>query len=304
MTLTDKFKVFWTKDRAIFMACMGIALCFWILNKMSTSYRKIKTIAIEYAVPNGKALKTPPPQYVTATMQGTGWDLIAGNNIKGYITLTEDSIQAFSYKDILAQQIGGDVVAATPDFITFELEDAVSKTVPIEVVTQLSFEPGYALSEKVELTPSVVTVNGPRTILEGLQSIKTDTLKILRMKGEKTQNIRLMRYPLFTYKITETQAHVRVEQYTEKSFFIPINIKNAPQSLKIFPNKIKLDCAVPLSKYAQMTASQFVVEADMKDVTFDLKDNTVPIVLVSQPNYIQNLKFSPKLAEYYFEKNN
>ena len=74
--LTDKFQKFWTRDRAVLMACIGIALCFWFLNKLSASFRTVKAVKIDYKIPFGKVFSLPPPQYVTVTMQGTGWDLL------------------------------------------------------------------------------------------------------------------------------------------------------------------------------------------------------------------------------------
>ena len=84
--------------------------------------------------------------------------------------------------------------------------------------------------------------------------------------------------------------------------FIPIIVKNAPQQLKIFPNKIKLDCTVALSRYAQLSSANFVAEVDLKGAALNSMNNTVTIVLSQFPNFVRNVKFTPKSAEFYFEK--
>ena len=102
------------------------------------------------------------------------------------------------------------------------------------------------------------------------------------------------------YNISEAEANIQAEQFTEKSMFIPIVVKNAPQKLKIFPNKIKLDCTVALSRYAELNANNFVVEVDLRFSSG--KGNTLPIILSKQSPFARNIKFSPKSAEFYIEK--
>jgi YbbR domain-containing protein len=291
-----------TQDRAVLMICIGIALVFWFLNKLSTSYRQTQTLKIHYNLPKGKAFSSSPPQYISATFQGTGWDLLFGRNEKIEVNMTNDSLQFYSLRNLLIQQFGSDVVGVNIDQVTLRVEEAVTKAVPVEAVSNISFAPGFDLSEDIILTPSVVNVSGPRSAIQTLVSARTDTLKFFKLKDSVLTKITLAQSPLLIYDVDEVQALIKVQQFTEKSMFIPIVVNNAPENLKIFPNKIKLDCSVALNQYEKLSASNFVAEVSLSGLSAGSKNNTIPITLTKYPSFVRNIKFTPKSAEFYLEK--
>ena len=97
-------------------------------------------------------------------------------------------------------------------------------------------------------------------------------------------------------------AELDVEQFTEKSFFVKILQRNAPDSIRIFPDRIKIYCLVGLSKYEEVEESGFRVEVDLKDAKPGVENNAVPILLTKSPDFVNNVRFSPKSAEYIFIK--
>ena len=132
--------------------------------------------------------------------------------------------------------------------------------------------------------------------------IQTDTLRFDKLKDSVAITIKLRENPLLKLNPTKIKAKIKTEQFTEKLLFIPIVVKNAPENLRIFPNKIKLECTVALSQYPFVDADKFIAEVDLKNIDFKTKNNTVAILLTLQPTKIRNIKFSPKSVEFYFEK--
>jgi hypothetical protein len=300
--MDNRFRQFLTRERAVLMVCIGIALCFWVLNRLSTKFRKTTPVRLEYFTPMGKALRTVPPQYANVSWQGTGWDLLTGSEPRIALTVETDSIQTFYLRTIAAQQLGNDVFSVSPEQITVEIEDIETKNVPVEAVAILSFWKGFDLSDDIQLTPSVITVEGAKSVLENLNSLKTDTLRFQKLKDTVIASIKLTAIPILKFSKTEVSALLAVEQFTEKSLFVPLTVRNAPQLLQIFPNKIKLDCTVALSRYASLSGENFMAVVDLKNVDVKSKNNTVPIVLLQQPSFVRNVKFSPQSVEFYFEK--
>jgi YbbR domain-containing protein len=300
--MDNRFQKFLTRERAVLMVCIGIALCFWVLNRLSTKFRKTTPVRLEYFTPSGKALRTTPPQYANVSWQGTGWDLLTGSEPRIALTVESDSIQTFYLRTIAAQQLGNDVFSVSPEQITVEIEDIATKNVPVEAVAALSFWKGFDLADDIQLTPSVITVEGAKSVLENLNSLKTDTLRFQKLKDTIETTIKLAAIPILKFSKSEVSAQLAVEQFTEKSLFVPLTIKNAPQRLQIFPNKIKLDCTVALSRYAALSGDNFIAVVDLKNVDVKSKNNTVAIVLLQQPSFVRNVKFSPQSVEFYFEK--
>jgi hypothetical protein len=300
--MDNRFRQFLTRERAVLMVCIGIALCFWVLNRLSTKFRKTTPVRLEYFTPMGKALRMIPPQYANVSWQGTGWDLLTGSEPRIALTVETDSIQTFYLRTIAAQQLGNDVFSVSPEQITVEIEDIGTKNVPVEAVAILSFWKGFDLSDDIQLTPSVITVEGAKSVLENLNSLKTDTLRFQKLKDTVITSIKLSVIPILKFSKTEVSALLAVEQFTEKSLFVPLTVRNAPQRLQIFPNKVKLDCTVALSRYASLSGENFMAVVDLKNVDVKSKNNTVPIVLLQQPSFVRNVKFSPQSVEFYFEK--
>ena len=300
--MAKNFRQFLTRERAVLMVCIGIALCFWVLNRLSTKFRKTTPIRLEYFTPSGKALRWTPPQYANVSWQGTGWDLLTGSKPSVALTVEADSIQTFYLRTIVAQQLGNEVFSVSPEQIDVEIEDVATKIMPIEAVTQLTFGKGFDLADDIELTPSVITVEGAKSVLENFNVLKTDTLRFQKLKDTIETSIRIATSPILKLSQNEVSVRLSVEQFTEKSIFVPLTIRNAPQRLQIFPNKIKLDCTVALSRYASLSGENFIAVVDLKNVDVKSKNNTVPIVLLKQPSFVRNVKFSPQSVEFYFEK--
>jgi hypothetical protein len=300
--MDNRFQKFLTRERAVLMVCIGIALCFWVLNRLSTKFRKMTPIQLEYFTPMGKALRMTPPQYANVSWQGTGWDLLTGSEPRIALTVETDSIQTFYLRTIAAQQLGTDVFSVSPEQITVEIEDITTKSVPVEAVIALSFWKGFDLADDIQFTPSVIAVEGAKSVLENLNSLKTDTLRFQKLKDTVVTTIKLAAIPILKFGKNEVNAQIAVEQFTEKSLFVPLTVRNAPQRLQIFPNKIKLDCTVALSRYASLSGENFTAVVDLKNVDVKSKNNTVAIVLLQQPSFVRNVKFSPQSVEFYFEK--
>ena len=248
------------------------------------------------------AMSVVPPSEAQVTWQGTGWDLLMGHEQRLSIQINNDSIQSVSLRNLMVQQFGNDVIGVSPELITVYVEEALTASIPIRAIAKINFVKGYDIADSIELAPSVIGVEGPRSAIERLLYIQTDTLIFDKLKDSVVTKIKLHENPLFKFSTHEIQAKIRAEQFTEKTLFIPIVVKNAPQSLRIFPNKIKLDCSIALSRYAFLEADKFSAEVDLKNIDFKTKNNTVAISLNLYPKWVRNVKFSPKSVEFYFEK--
>jgi len=93
---------------------------------------------------------------------------------------------------------------------------------------------------------------------------------------------------------------LKVEQFTERSLFVPITIKNAPDSLKTFPERAKLSCVVGLSKYNDIDKNSFQLVADLKGIPLNTEKNTIPVLVTKQPDFVRAVNFQPRSVEFFF----
>jgi len=301
------------KDRAILMICIGIALFFWLLVKLSQSYRMTKDVYISIRTPVNKALSNPPPGNIAVQLQGTGWQLL-GEHLSGkqirisYDAENTDQILINSgqlRQDIQKKLSSGAlrIIDINLDHILIQLEEEVYKKIPVTLVADLNFAPEYQLKEPILLQPDSIVLSGPTTLIGSILTWPTDSLILSGLKSSTRLEIALQQPPKgILIDAPVVKAFIEVEAFTAKALFVPLTIINAPDSVRVFPDKIKLECTVGLSLYNSLDAADFKLEVDIGGVKLREGKTTVPIVLKRSPDFVRNIHFTPQAAEFFIFK--
>jgi hypothetical protein len=100
----------------------------------------------------------------------------------------------------------------------------------------------------------------------------------------------------------EVRLTIPVEQNTEVTFEVPIQIINAPSDIivKTFPGKVKVACRIGLSKYKKLDYSTFRATIDYK--TIPVNDARLPVTFESHSDVVLAVSYSPKEVEYILEQ--
>ena len=299
------------QDRTILLICIGIAFFFWLLVKLSKTY-KTETLAIAtYYLPEGMAFTKIPPNNIRVNIQGSGWDLIYEHFIKGpppiVFDLTDRQFFDISRTELMEKIAKGlskdlTILSLSHDELELYLETKVDKKVPIVFTPNISFAMGFHSQDSLRLSPDSVTISGPVSLIDSIHHWHTEAFEVNNLKSDLETDI-----PLKPSRKAEIQIspptivlQIPVEQLTEKSFFVPLSILNPPSdSLKVFPNKIRINSIVGLSDYNKVKPSDFEIVVDLKNVTHNTTENTVPIVLTRQPSLVKAVNFSPKSVEFF-----
>lgn len=302
------------RDRAILIVCIFIALIFWIFVKLSKTYRSPKDVSVVYELPDNQAFQEMPPHTIRATIEGIGWELMREYFTRRepviYFDLKESPLLYISNAQLrskVASAIGNnnvEVVRMNYEDINLELEPKMSKLVPIRLQDSITFAAEHFLLDSIILEPDSVLVEGPESLLTNITSWQTNLLMLHRLKNTTKSEVSLQNpaQPQLSLNPKSIVVTVPVEQYTEKSLFVPIIVKNSPDSLKIFPSRIRLDVTVGLSQYNSIKEEDFRVEVDLKDASTDQNKNVVPIQIVEQPAAARSIQFSPKSVEFFILK--
>ena len=304
-----KFKL--KEDRAVLLACMGIALVFWLLIKMSQTYRAQKEVTFNISLPQGVSLSDLPPENLIAEIEGTGWDLLfdhfysrtlrlpydmeGGNSLNLSRGQLRNDIQAELYSDDIT------VLAINYDQVNLKAEDQAQIKVPIRAAVGLQFAPAHQLKDAVSLSPDSVTLIGPHSIVSKLTHWDTDSLSFDNLKQTVVTQVKLQQPPPeVKLSVLATEANIEVEPFTEKSVFVPLVVKNTPDSIRIFPEKVTVTCKLGLSQYDRLSYKDFTAEVDLDGVVPNSSGTTAPILITRQPHFIQSLSFTPKSARFLF----
>lgn len=302
------------QDRAVLIVCIGIAFIFWLLVKLSQEYSDECTVLLNYELAEGQAFGKVPPKRLVALVRGQGWDLLRLRyfNKPWTLPLTPSQVPTTSFNNTFLNRelttfLGNaqlDILSIEPESVELALEERLVKKIPILLKDSLNFTEEYDLKDSISLQPDSVEIAGPTSLVETLQSWSTKCLKLNDLQSTTTVDIALAstKDRLLTLSEQKVKATVPVEQITEKKFFTPIQIRNAIDSIKIFPNNIQLVVNVGLSKYDSIQAADFELQVDMKDIDFQSENNNLLIEVVKTSPYAKQIYFKPESIEYFILK--
>lgn len=301
-----KFK----EDRATLLACIGIAFVFWLLIKLSQTYRAEKQVVFQFDIPPGQALATLAPDDMTVQIEGTGWDLLfdffSSRTVRLFYDLSGTTqlnlTRAQLRSDILQNLYSNDIAILdiNPETLNLDLEEKFFKQVPVVVRGSLGFAPEHQLKSPVTLVPDSVEIAGPATLVATVDKWFTDSLFLPGLKSSVIRMVKLEEPDReLSLSTDQVEARIEVEPFTEKTMFVPLVIKNAPDSLRIFPEKITVSCKLGLSRYDSVSYRDFTAEVDLKGVSPNAPNNSVPIVITQKPGFVESLQFTPKSAKFF-----
>lgn len=303
------------EDRVILIISFGIAFVFWLLVKLSQNYTTERRVQFVFTIPEDKTLATAPPDDVTAEIEGTGWDLLFDYFTDRHIVLNYD-LRETNRLELNRGQLRSDLVQqlysknikideVNYENLTFTLEKKVTKKVPVALQDSLSFASDYQQKGPVELRPDSIALTGPASALADVRYWPTQELVLSDLRKSQTVSVPLQVGPAeIQLSVDRVEATIAVEQYTEKSIFIPLLVKNAPpsDSLRFFPQRVQVTFVVGLSRYNEVTPADFEALADLRGISIEQGRNRVPITLGKRPDSVKNVQLSPKSAEFFIVK--
>ncbi len=302
------------EERGVWLICMAISLVFWLLVKMSKTYITNKPVTYDLTISDDRALATLPPANLAVDLESTGWNLIRENFQQDSVRINVDLKQTdrlvldgtqlrAAVKDrLVSREIN--IVDLNYNRLIFDVEEKRRKRIPIRVQSNIEFHPEYHLLGPIEVRPDSTWISGPASQVPLFSEVSTDTFNFFNLNSSQTIQVPLqMLAPTLTLNPEQVTVVLNVEQYTEWEDFVPLKVMmNVQDSLNLFPKQVLLTCTVGLSRYDQLSANDFTVEIDLRNVPLSKNKNTVPIRVVQQPDYVKNVSISPKAAEFYLVK--
>lgn len=301
------------EDRAILFICILISLIFWFLIRMSQVYTISKPVTIREVLPSEKILRSPVPNNITALIEGRGWDLMFEFLFKRGLFLNQvpDSDNSFNISsEDIKKKISDELNANDLKVLNINvknkviaIEDKVSKLIPIHLQQPPTLEKGHQLSDSISFIPSQVEIIGPVSMIDLIEKWPAYYQTDLPLKATATEIIKIkMPEPPLNIKTQEVEVTIPVEAFTEKSLFVPVQIKNlSKKEIMIFPEKIQISVLVGLSKFNQTTPDNFSLTVTLDEGHNDLIQ-FLPIEIQSKPDWVSHLRLSSKTVRYFIIK--
>lgn len=302
------------KDLLIFLMFVGLVTIIWWGRTMSSSLRDAKfPIDIIYSgVDDCIQFSTPLPTQIEATISDEGRNL--RHLTKQNLTITLDLSSYFTEKqgtftltsDIIRPRLQ-DILPSTamiehlsPDKFETSYQLQHSKRVPILLKYNVQCIPQHQLKGRPILSLDSIMVYGTEDMVNSIDSICTQAVTLVDVSDTVRQTVALQIPSTVRSKYTSVQATFIAEQFTDKTFTLPIQVTDVPQGeyVRLFPKETTVTVRVGVSSYAEVQASDIMVYCTYPTQT----RNTLNVKAHSDNPHISNIRLYPSSVEYIIER--
>lgn len=262
------------KDALIFLLFVGLSSLFW-WGHATSSIRdaKIKLPVTYTDIPSEVLFENPLPNYIEIEIRDNGRLLRQVKHTRPSLTISladkltkTDNVLHISSETLrpkLQDLLPG---STTVQHIYPEVIDAPyiyqdKKTVAIQLRSSYSLAEQYQLIGVPTITPHEIEIYGSKQDLKHIAHIYTDSTFVENLRDSVTKQVELKIPQGIRSSVKSAQVTWLSEQFTDKSFVIPIQVRDLPasESIHLFPQEVSIVVRVGVSHFAQVTEKDFQV---------------------------------------------
>lgn len=273
-----KVKVF-----LVFLFCSTLA---WFISKLSEPYVSTTTLVLNYTNSSDDLLLVNSSQdKIDVKLEAVGFQFL-GFNFKKKDVAIDLSVVAKErgqyylphqkYKVQIEKQLPNSMrlIDIEKDTLFFDFQEVISKEIPVKPQLQLNLAQNYLLDGKLEITPSIVVVKGPKNEVDTITSVTSTRIDLTDLTSDFSRKSAIiipdgLQYT--TFSTTSVTIAGKVSRFSEKMMSVTIKVLNLPNgtAIKMFPDKVNILCKGTLNTLKNLKDSDLEVVADFANI----KDN-------------------------------
>lgn len=305
------------REFLFFLFFVIIAATFWILQTLNENYDTEVSIPLRMKnIPENVVFTDDIPQNFTLTVEDKGTVLVnymlgqsftpitldfnEYQNPNNHIRLLTSDLEKKIQNQLMASTKLLDI---TPDTLEIFYTQGEGKKVPVQFNGHATAKHQYYIASRT-ITPDSVMVYAPKNFLSTLDKVLTETVDYTDIADTVNYTIGLapMKGVKFIPEKVDIQYHADI--LTEKTIAVPIIGMNFPadKQLKTFPSKINITFQVGMRQFKNITANDFTVGISYNDIQSNTSSDRCEPKLITSPENIDHIRFSPTSVEYLIEQ--
>jgi hypothetical protein len=306
----------------VFSVCLFIASVLWFLNALSKNYTTYIDYPVRYSeLPKNKFIINEPPKKLQIRVNAHGFtllryklrlaftpavlslsDIITENRLPGGGTV---NIPASSVIEKMTGQVSSDmqILDVRPSTLQLILDSLESRQIPVASRIIIHYSGRFAQSGSTEIIPATVEVSGSRAVIGDTDTIFTDARIYKNIDSNLEKEISLDIPEHLTVIPKKVVVRVPVDEYTEKSFSVPIYVDALPEGtrIRLFPQQAEVNFSIGLKKFPEINPENFPAFIKWEDIEKGITN--LPIYTGEIPEGLKSLKINPQHVEYLIERN-
>ena len=222
---------------------------FWFLTKLSKEYDSTISYPLTYEnLPKDKLLQETPQDKVDIHIKATGFKILSGKLFPKTLKVDASNLISKSANDfylLLPRQkssiqkqmnTGVTIDHFIKDSINFNLGFLGTKKVPVQLVSDITYQTGYNIDGEIRIQPDSVLIAGPESILDTIQSVLTNNLVKRDLDTSIDEELGLRKFESslnVNLDVEKVKIDAIVEKFTEGTQTIAFTIVNPPEGVKI-----------------------------------------------------------------------
>lgn len=294
------------------MGSLFFALLIWFFVAMTKRYTAAVSLPVVLKTENAtRTVKGDYPKRIEVKLESEGWKILSlylgqtewvvdlSNEVQKDVLEIETLLKATQYIKPLPE--GMKVLEVEPQVLELELEEKITKRVPIRLATQLIAQPGFVIRPNIQIQPESLTVSGARSIVEPIRFWKA----IVPSKQELANAFQL-ELPLedtlkevVTRSVNKVKVNGVAEQLSENEFSdVPISLikSKRPVYVTLIPSRVNITLSGAVSDLAKVRAESLSVIIDGEKLLNDTTGYIVPVV--KYPRGLELRRLSPEKIQY------
>lgn len=304
------------REFLIFLFFVFVSFCFWLLQVLNDNYETELSIPVRLKnVPENVVMTSEFPSEIKIGVSDRG--TILANYMWGqtFYPVTVDFTE-YAYKgnhvqiatSSLIKRITGQLNQSTkisvikPDTLEFIYTQGKGKKLPVKLHGSVKADRQFYLSDII-YSPDSVMVYAPKNILDTLSVVYTETVNVDHLSDTMHRRVDLMPIKGVRFIPAYNDITFLVDVYAEKTVEVPVHGNNFPKGkiLRTFPSKVQVNFQIGLSHFKEVTAEDFSVVVDYKDLLVTNPDKCKPVLKLTSP-YANHVKISPQEVDYIIEQ--
>ena len=309
---------FKNKNIKMFLFFLLLSSLFWLLINLSKEYIDAATFNVTYYnLPKSKVIQNVPVSKIDVGLKTHGFRFLTYRFKKKNIQINLSYLQHLrqntyfylpnnqirDFQNQFPQDV--EVLNVVADTLFFELTTNAVKKVKITPSLDINFKTGYNLSESIKIEPDSVLLQGPKTWLDSVEEVVTETLLLENLSENISQplDLKIIDDIKINYSISQVNLKIKVDKFTETNMVLGFEIINLPKDFVIttIPKEVTVKYQVSLSNFNKVNASMFIVECDYAVSTRDSLNYLIPKI-VKKPHFVNSVTIYPNRIEYLIKK--
>lgn len=300
-----------------FLIFLALASVLWILTKFGRDFSSQMEAKIAYYnLPETAVLAENNTEKLNFDLTANGFEILFYKFKKPVITIDVEEyyikkIDSFSVdKNDLLQKLETtfnkyfEIRNLSPDPLWVKLDPIILKEIPITADIEIEFKKGFRPIDDFVLEPNVITISGPKGVLEEIDSIYTKNYSFKRVDKDISISLEVASPSPEIVAITpeEVDFSWTVSEFSEGEFKLPVEVINLPPGveLKLVPSNLTLTFDMSIEDFKKVTPDNFRVVCDYSKR--NREDNFMIPELIKKPNEAVNVMIDPKKIEFYVFK--